>query len=56
LRGHKELLVEEELRLGLLHIVAEPKLAGLAYYVLKSSRHPIPKSVETVQEWLMSVA
>jgi LysR family glycine cleavage system transcriptional activator len=50
------LLVEEELRLGLLDVVAEPKLAGLAYYVLRPSRHPAPKAVATVQDWLMRVA
>lgn len=50
------LLVEEELRLGLLHTVAEPKLAGLAYYVLKSSRHPVPEAVAAVENWLVRVA
>lgn len=50
------LLVEDELRLGLLKVVAEPKLKGLAYYILKPSRHPVPDAVSTVEDWLLRVA
>lgn len=50
------LLVEEELRTGLLHIVAEPMLDGLAYHVLKPVRRSVPEAVSTVEDRLMHVA
>lgn len=50
------LLVEEELRMGLLRIVAEPVLDGMAYHVLKPTRRQVPEAVTTVENWLMQIA
>ncbi len=50
------LLVEEELRLGLLRVVAEPALDGMAYHVLKPSGRTVPEAVSVVEDWLMRVA
>ena len=50
------LLVEEELRMGLLRVVAEPMLDGMAYHVLKPAPRPVSDAVSTVEHWLMHVA
>ncbi|TBU89754.1 LysR substrate-binding domain-containing protein [Phytopseudomonas dryadis] len=50
------LLVEDELRLGLLRIAAEPRLRGMAYHVLKANRRPVPDAVSTVEAWLTGIA
>lgn len=50
------LLVEEELRMGLLRIVAEPVLKGMSYYVLKSNERPVSDAVSTVEDWLLRIA
>lgn len=50
------LLVEEELRMGLLRVVAEPMLDGMAYHVLKPARRPVSDAVSAVEHWLMHVA
>lgn len=47
------LLVEEELRLGLLRIVSEPVLDGMAYHILKPARRRSSEAVSTVENWLM---
>lgn len=47
------LLVEEELRLGLLKIVAKPTLNGMPYHLLKSRQHPQSEAVAVVENWLM---
>ena len=49
-------LVEEELRLGLLRVVAEPALEAMAYHVLKPARRPVPEAVSVVEDWLLHVA
>lgn len=50
------LLVEEELRMGLLRIAAEPRLRGMSYHVLKPERRPVPNAVSTVEDWLKGIA
>lgn len=49
------LLVEEELRMGLLRVAAEPVLDGMAYHVLKAAGRPEPAAVTAVEEWLTQV-
>jgi LysR family glycine cleavage system transcriptional activator len=50
------LLVEEELRMGLLRIVAEPRLPGMSYHVLKSGQRPMSTAVSLVEDWLIRIA
>ncbi|MDX7998258.1 LysR family transcriptional regulator [Xenorhabdus sp. Reich] len=50
------LLIEEELRLGVLQIVTEPSLKGMAYHLLKSSQYPISVAATTVENWLLRIA
>ncbi|MHC6225009.1 LysR substrate-binding domain-containing protein [Pseudomonas sp. X10] len=50
------LLVEEELRMGLLRIVAEPALKGMSYHLLKPVQRPVPEAVSVVEAWLIRVA
>ena len=49
------LLVEEELRMGLLQIFAEPALKGMSYHVLKPSHRPVSKEVSAVEAWLIQM-
>ena len=49
-------LVEEELRLGLLRVLAGPVLEGLSYHLLKSARRPPSDAVSAVEAWLAEVA
>src|SRR3546814_7216248 len=50
------LLVEEELRQGLLKIVAGPILKGMSYHVLKPGRRPVSEAASTVEGWLTETA
>lgn len=50
------LLVEEELRLGLLQVAAEPTLPALSYHLLQSSHHPPSEPVSVVERWLKRVS
>lgn len=50
------LLVEEELRLGLLQVAAEPVLPALSYHLLKSSHHPPSEAVSVVESWLKRIS
>jgi LysR family glycine cleavage system transcriptional activator len=50
------LLVEEELRMGLLRIVAKPTLRGMSYHVLKPGERPVSPMVSRVEEWLIRIA
>lgn len=50
------LLIEDELRLGLLRVVAEPTLKGMAYHLLRSSRRPASAAVLAVDDWLVRTA
>lgn len=50
------LLVEEELRLGLLEVVAKPTLKGMSYHLLKCNvarPHQQPEAVAAVENWLI---
>lgn len=47
------LLVEEELRLGLLQVVAEPTLPAMSYYLLKPDQGRISDAATAVEGWLM---
>ncbi|MDX5627130.1 MULTISPECIES: LysR substrate-binding domain-containing protein [unclassified Brenneria] len=49
-------LVEEELRMGLLEIVAEPVLKGMSYHVLKPGRRSVSDAVLAVEDWLVRSA
>ncbi|KEY57117.1 LysR substrate-binding domain-containing protein [Serratia sp. DD3] len=50
------LLIEEELRLGVLEIVGEPALKGMSYHLLKSNQRPASEAIATVENWLLRVA
>lgn len=50
------LLVEEELRMGLLEIVAEAVLKGMSYHVLKPGQRSVSDAVLAVEDWLVRVA
>jgi LysR family glycine cleavage system transcriptional activator len=50
------LLVEEELRLGLLQVVAVPAIEGMSYHLLKPARQPVSDAVSTVENWLIQTA
>ncbi|ALM51759.1 LysR substrate-binding domain-containing protein [Halomonas huangheensis] len=50
------LLVEEELRLGLLKIVAEPTLKAMPYLLLQSNQRPVSQPVVVVKSWLIQSA
>jgi LysR family glycine cleavage system transcriptional activator len=50
------LLIEDELRLGLLQVVAGPALNGLAYHLLRSSRRPASAAALAVEDWLVRTA
>lgn len=50
------LLIEEELRLGLLQVVTETSLKGMAYHVLKSNQYPVSEAAIIVENWLLQVA
>lgn len=50
------LLVEDELRMGLLEVVAEPALKGMSYHVVKPALCPVSEAVLTVEDWLIRVA
>ncbi|WP_426305943.1 LysR substrate-binding domain-containing protein [Acidovorax facilis] len=50
------LLVEEELRLDLLNVVAGPELKGMAYHILKPGLRQVSDAVSTVEDWLIRVA
>ncbi|WP_340608491.1 LysR substrate-binding domain-containing protein [Xenorhabdus bharatensis] len=50
------LLIEEELRLGVLQIVAEPSLKGMAYHILKSNQDPASEAATIVEDWLLCIA
>ncbi|GKS92211.1 LysR substrate-binding domain-containing protein [Acidovorax sp. SUPP2539] len=50
------LLVEEELRMGLLEIVAEPVLKGMSYHVIKPGRRSVSDAVLAVEDWLVRLA
>jgi LysR family transcriptional regulator, glycine cleavage system transcriptional activator len=51
------LLVEEELRLGLLRIVAGPTLKGMSYHIVKPDRHSVGSgAVSIVEDWLLREA
>jgi LysR family glycine cleavage system transcriptional activator len=47
------LLVEEELRLGLLEIVGDRTLKGMSYHLLKSRQRSMSEAVSTVENWLV---
>lgn len=49
-------LIEDELRLGLLCVVAGPMLKGFSYHVLRSDRWPASRAVLAVEEWLLRAA
>ena len=49
-------LVEEELRLGLLKVVAPPMLEAFSYRLLKSGRSQHSEPVEKVERWLVAQA
>jgi len=46
-------LVEEELRLGLLRTVGGRTLKGMSYHVLKSRQRPVSDAVLIVEAWLV---
>jgi len=50
------LLVEQELHMGLLRIVAEPALKGMSYHVLTPGLRPVSDAVRAVSDWLIGVA
>ncbi|CAM3841993.1 LysR substrate-binding domain-containing protein [Xenorhabdus thuongxuanensis] len=50
------LLIEEELRLGVLQVVTEPSLKGMAYHVLRSNQYPVSEEVAIVNNWLLQIA
>ncbi|MBD2796695.1 LysR family transcriptional regulator [Xenorhabdus sp. 18] len=50
------LLIEEELRLGVLQVVTKPSLKGMAYHVLKSSQYPVSEAAAIVENWLLRIA
>ncbi|PHM39112.1 LysR family transcriptional regulator [Xenorhabdus mauleonii] len=50
------LLIQEELRLGVLQVVTEPTLKGMTYHVLKSSQYPVSEAATTVENWLLRIA
>ncbi|MFD1840140.1 LysR substrate-binding domain-containing protein [Paracidovorax cattleyae] len=50
------LLVEEELRMGLLNVVAEPVLEGMAYHVLTPTGRLVSDATSRVEGWLARVA
>lgn len=47
------LLVEDELRLGLLRVAAEPGLRGMSYHLLEPGRRPVSDAVSAVADWLL---
>jgi LysR family glycine cleavage system transcriptional activator len=49
-------LVEEELRMRLLKIVAEPVLKGMSYHVLKPGQRSVSDAVLVVEDWLVRMA
>jgi LysR family transcriptional regulator, glycine cleavage system transcriptional activator len=49
-------LVEEELRMGLLRIVAEPRLRGMSYHLVQSQRRRTGAAAATVKGWLLHTA
>jgi LysR family glycine cleavage system transcriptional activator len=49
------ILVEEELKLGLLEANVEPHLEGLAYYIVRSPRAALSPAAATVEAWLFAV-
>lgn len=49
------LLVEQELKMGLLQVVAGPTLPGMSYYLLKPVRKPLSEAAQAVAEWLMTI-
>lgn len=50
------LLVEEELRMGLLQVIAGPTLRGMSYHVLKPARRTVSPMVSLVEDWLIRIA
>ena len=50
------LLVEEELRMGVLQVAAEPVLEGMSYHLLNAQRRPLSAAAATVHAWVMHVA
>jgi LysR family glycine cleavage system transcriptional activator len=50
------LLVQDELKLGLLQVVAEPLLDAMAYHVLTPDRRPMSAAVHATREWLLQVS
>lgn len=50
------LLIEEELRLGILQIVGKPTLRGMSYHLLKSNQRPTSEAVAIVENWLLGAA
>ncbi len=50
------LLVEEELRMGLLKVVSELKLQGLSYHLLRPAHRPLSEAAKTVQDWLQEIS
>ena len=49
-------LVEEELRLGLLQVLDGPQLQGLSYHLLYPLQRPRSEAAITVERWLLAVA
>ncbi len=50
------LLVERELRMGLLRVADGPMLPGMAYHLIRSRRRAMPDAVAAVQDWLIQAA
>lgn len=50
------LLVEEELRMGVLQMADEPVLEGMSYHLLNTDRRPLSEAAALVHAWLMDVA
>jgi LysR family glycine cleavage system transcriptional activator len=46
------ILVQEELKLGVLEAPLEPTLEGLAYFIVRSSDAPHSDAVAAVESWL----
>ena len=50
------LLVQDELKLGLLRVVSEPLLDAMAYHVLAPDRRPVSDAVQATRDWLIQVS
>lgn len=50
------LLVEDELRMGLLQVAAETTLQGMSYHLLQPGRRPLRYGAAMVSDWLLRTA